>query len=150
VIIVHLILLDLRKTIPSHRNTKVRDIISPLHFNAIVATVKTSVCVNVRHDLSFAADMVKTGNLQSAFTTESFQVVVVMRSRWNCELSGGARCELQSRQFNSQKLLPLNGDVMEMSAHLKERQVNAQSIISNKDTIMSSSPQHFECWQNRF
>jgi hypothetical protein len=141
------VLLELRKNVKELKKAAVSDIISPLHFNAIVSAVKTiaacgsnnyspSVGVNVGHDLSFCAEMVKSaaymkGDLNSGALAEQFEAV--KKARWNCEISGGARRELQTRKFNNPKLLPLTSDVMKFSSHLKDLQTKALAVVSETD-----------------
>jgi len=91
--------------VPELKFATVQDMIAPQHFGTIVSAVKTisgfdtdsyspSTGVNVGHDLSFCAGMVKTTALMSGDVTrggmaENFESV--MRSRWKYEIAGGAR-----------------------------------------------------------
>jgi hypothetical protein len=90
------VLLELWKNVPELKTACIRYILSPVQFTAIVSANKTisdlnidayvpSIGVNIGHDLSFLADMVKTvahmdGDLDSARTAESFETV--LKSRW--------------------------------------------------------------------
>jgi hypothetical protein len=51
----------------------------------------------------------------------------------NCEIAGGARREIESRQINNTKLVPLTSDVMKLNCHLKETQQECISVIDKNE-----------------
>jgi len=144
------VILHVRRSNSALSSAKLKDILTPKHFQAVLSAVKAvagydeennsfvspSVGVDLGRDLKKCVLVLKgqaltEGDRETVKYVKNF--LELCTDEWNYEVSGGARRILRRRKANRNLVLPLASDVTKLNAHLHEVQKISMASLNKPD-----------------